>query len=456
MRTTSLLLVSTLAAACGGTGATPPAAKTAPAAAAKQPAGVPWLHDDFAGALAAARRDGKPLFVDAWALWCHTCLSMQSFVFPDPGLAPLHDRFVWAAIDTEKPESAAFLEAYPVEAYPTFYVIDPADGSVAGRWLGSMSLQQLRTFLEEGERSVQLAHAGQIAPGDPLGLLRAADKAAIDQQPTEAARLYARARAAAPREWPRRAEALIGELRALRKSGDHGACVDLALAEMHSTGNASNAADFAAYGLDCVDGLPAGDARGGKLRRVALDRLLGLVNDPAAPLSADDRGDIWRMVWAVRETLGDLEGAREAARARIALLDAAAARAPDAEAASTFDWARAESLLYLDRGPEAVERLVESERRLPNDYNPPARLARVHYQLKSYDAALQAIDRALPKAYGPRKGSLYSLKVDILEKLGRRDAARAVVEEQLALYRSLPQKRPELEAAAEKRLHSLR
>jgi tetratricopeptide (TPR) repeat protein len=460
MRTPALLhlVFCGAVAACGGSARTSAPATTAAPATAEPPkkTDVPWVHDDFAGALATAKRENKPLFVDAWALWCHTCLSMQKFVFPDPALAPLHDRFVWAAIDTEKPESAAFLEAHPIDAYPTFLILDPADGSVAARWPGSMSLQQLRTFLEEGERAIQLAHAGQLAPGDPLALLRAGDKAVQQKQFGEAARLYARARVGAPPDWPRRAEALTSEVRSLGKAGEHGACVDLALVEMGSTGNGPNAGDLVAYALGCAEKLPKEDPRVATLRKAGHDRLVALVQDAAAPLSADDRGDIWRMVWDLRETAGDTAGAKDAARARIALLDEAAARAPDAEAASTFDWARAESLLYLDRGADAVARLTESERRLPNDYNPPARLARVHYTMKNYAEALAAMERALPKAYGPRKGGLLALKADILEKQGNRAAARAVVEEQLALYRSLPQKKPELEAAAEKRLQSLR
>jgi tetratricopeptide (TPR) repeat protein len=81
----------------------------------------------------------------------------------------------------------------------------------------------------------------------------------------------------------------------------------------------------------------------------------------------------------------------------------------------------------------------------------------VHFRLGEYPEALAAIDRSLPKAYGQRKGYVLSIKANILEKQGQRDAARAIVEEQLALYRGLPegQKQPQLEAAAVKRLASL-
>jgi thioredoxin-like negative regulator of GroEL len=458
MRTKAFLILAGLAA-CGGGGArsaTPSAAPVAAAPAA--PAGISWIEDDLPRALAEARRTNRPLLVDMWATWCHTCLSMKSYVFPDPGLAPLHDRFVWASIDTEKEGNAAAIERYPVEAYPTFYVIDPADGGVASRWLGSMSVKGVRAFLEEGERTVQLAHAGQIPPGDPLALLLQADRAAIAGRDAEAADLYRRARAAAPLDWPRRAEALLGEIRARSSAGDASACADLALAELDATGSSPHAGDFGHYALECAGDLPSGDPRARGLRQAAHDRMLALARDRAAPLAADDRGDILRGVWAAREALGDPEGAREIARERLALLDAAAAAAPDAEAASTFDGARLDTLLFLGRGADAVRVLSESERRLPRDYNPPHRLARAYLALGRLDEALAAIDRALAKAYGPRKMGVYTVKADILEKQGRRDAARAVVLEQLAFHDALPpaQQRPAQAEAARKRLASLR
>src|SRR5688500_15328466 len=65
-----------------------------------------WIHDDYPAALAMAKAENKPIFLDAWALWCHTCLAMQNYVFPDPGMAPIAERVIWLAIDTEKASNA--------------------------------------------------------------------------------------------------------------------------------------------------------------------------------------------------------------------------------------------------------------------------------------------------------------------------------------------------------------
>ena len=85
---------------------------------------VRFISDDWEGALARARAEGKPLFVDAWAPWCHSCVSMKAYVFSDPGLSPLVDRYVWLEINTEKAENRAFVEHFPVEAWPMLMVVD--------------------------------------------------------------------------------------------------------------------------------------------------------------------------------------------------------------------------------------------------------------------------------------------------------------------------------------------
>src|SRR5262245_47683781 len=70
------------------------------ASAAIPPSGIVFLEDDYRGALAKARAEKKPLFLDSWATWCHSCLSMRSFVFPDAGLRPARDAVVWLSVET--------------------------------------------------------------------------------------------------------------------------------------------------------------------------------------------------------------------------------------------------------------------------------------------------------------------------------------------------------------------
>src|SRR5687767_3467108 len=80
---------------------------------------------------------------------------MHAFVFPDAALGQHAGRFVWLSIDTEREANAAFLEKFPIESWPTMFVIDPRSETVALRWLGSATVPQLLQILEDGERSVR-------------------------------------------------------------------------------------------------------------------------------------------------------------------------------------------------------------------------------------------------------------------------------------------------------------
>jgi tetratricopeptide (TPR) repeat protein len=443
--------------------ARPKPEKTAPSARASSAAPVPvpaagWIENDYAGALAAARARNVPLFVDAAAVWCHTCLAMRAFVLDDPALAS--SDVVWFSFDVEKPGNGALAARYPAKVLPTFFLIDPANESVHGRWEGAATVDQMREFLRDGRRSIELSHAGSLAPGDPLSFLLAGHRAAMSDDHETAARNFEAALRAAPASWPRRPDALLALVAALKRGKKYDECLDLALSTLpgDALGRSSTLADFTATALDCASSARAPSARVEALRELVATKLRGVARDPAAPMSPDDRGDALRIVWDAEEGLGNREGALAAARERLAVLETAAKRAPNPQVSSTFDGGRLETLLFLDRARDAVAFLGERERELPNDYNPPHRLASAYQALGDHASALSAIDRAIAKAWGARKARMLDKRAEILAKLGRADDARGTLEAALSHLRSLPpgQNKPELEAALQKRVEALR
>jgi tetratricopeptide (TPR) repeat protein len=396
---------------------------------------IPWIEDDYARALAEARAADKPLVVDAWATWCHTCLSMKNFVFTDPAFGPVADRFVWLSLDTERPESAPVLAKFPVTAWPTFFVIDPRDESVSARWLGSATAVQFKQFLADGQ--AEMRRGGS----DPRS---EADRAALAKDWRRAAELYGRA--------GDRPDVLVSRLDAYWKAGDLEACTAFAKEKMDRTGDSQSAIDFAMVALACADKQNDDD-----LRRLVETRLTGLVADRyGTRFAIDDLGFAYITLFELREKRGDKEGAKRAAEDLLRDLGDAARKAPDAYAASTFNVARAIAYVYLGRGREAVAMLEASEKALPNDYNPPFQLARVLRDLGDYDAALAAVDRSLPKAYGPRKGGILGVRAELFEKKGDLAAAARAYDEQAAFYESLPVEQRPAERLAKARENASR
>src|SRR5437867_4421587 len=147
---------------------------------------------------------------------------MRAFVFTDKSLARHAGRFVWLEIDTEKAKNAPFRRQFPVQALPTFFVVDPRDERIAVRWVGGMTVAQI----------------DRIASGDPLAAKR--NGRGIDSQlaradslygvadNADAAKAYAALLAQAPEGWPRYPRAIDALLFALSQIDSAEQCVQVA------------------------------------------------------------------------------------------------------------------------------------------------------------------------------------------------------------------------------------
>lgn len=413
-----------------------------------------WFEDDLAKAKACAKARGVPVVIDEWAPWCHTCISMQEFVFPDASFAPLADRFVFVATDTDKEENAEVVAKYPPAAWPTFFVISP-DGDVMGRYVGAASVEQFRDFLIESEKTFL---AGATLPAGPLAELVAAERATIAaaqlaktdpkraELHAEAELRYKKALELAPADWPRRPDVLVSTIGVLAKQADPVPCVDFAIANLGATGRSSSATDFIGVARNCATKLEESDpARFEAFTRQASERLVELIADEDAPLSADDRSDAMMYARFLYEDLGQPQAALATAQAQRALLDQAAADAPDPFAAMTYNWPRAEVYAYLKVPLELVPALEKSAADLPLEYDPPYRLAFLYKEAGKLDEAIPWAKKAAELAYGPRKARAQAQLVDLLRAKGdpaaELEARRALVK----IYEELPpgQARPD-------------
>jgi thiol-disulfide isomerase/thioredoxin len=412
----------------------PVAPVVAPVASAvsQKPSPPRFIDDDFAAASAKARAEGKVVFVDAWAPWCHTCLSMKNFVLGDPALGALSDRVVFVSLDTDRPEAAAFLERHTVKAWPTFFVIDPRADRVVGYWAGSASLRELRGVIDEA-----LAATAGTATDPATTAFTAARSAHAGGDLAGAAKAYERALSSAPASWPNRGAALVGWMEALAGAKAWAECARVGQLYGAQVEGSSAPGDFASYLLTCAGNLPAGQEQSAA-RQAAVASLRATTAHPSPDASVDDRQDALDQLSEGLAAVGDAAGARAAQEARAAMLEKAAAAAKSPEVAQTFDYARANTYVALGRADEAVRMLQQRERELPESYEPPGRLAGVLFKTDHLPEALAAIDRALARAYGPRKLRYLKLRADILAKRGELAAALTTRREEVKGWESLP------------------
>ncbi len=354
---------------------------------------------------------------------------MRAFVFTDRALERQAGRFVWLSIDTEKERNATFLEKYPIEAYPTMLVIEPEGEQAILRWVGSATVRQLEKLFDDGERAMLGRGSGADA------VLAAADRLLGAGKKAEAAAAYKDAIAKAPAEWPGRDRAVDSLLGLLSAPASAKECVETARAELPRE-RTPHYANVAMAGLDCAAALEGPEKKPAVAEFEAAVR--SAVGEPRIEMPADDRAGLYSVLVDARKEAGDEAGAKATATEWLAFLDAEAARAPSAQARAVFDSFRLAASIEAGDPSHAIPILERSEKDLPGDYNPPARLAIAYGEVGRFDEALAAADRALKLVYGPRKIRLYTTKAGILEKKGDKEEARAALQEALRYAQGLP------------------
>jgi thiol-disulfide isomerase/thioredoxin len=430
----SLAIAVNFTSACrgGDKSSSPPApsAASAPSIEGRPSATrIAFIEDDYARAIKEAAASGKPIFADTWASWCHSCLSMKHYVLPAPEMQVLANDFVWLSIDSENQKNADFLERFPSTSIPTLWVIDPATERAVLKWSGAATAPELVTLLKETAAARSQAAVGEAATAALRG-----DQAAAAEKPDDAIAAYREALAKAPLDWPRRPrviEALSLKLSELEKYAE---CVELAAAEISRLPPGTPLANLLMNGLGAAAELPAAAPASQHVPRLIREALrIAESNDEAMLL--DDRSGIFKaLVAAVSDKPAEV---KRLARLWAKQLEAAASKARDAESRAVWDPHRLEAYIALGEIDTAIPMLEQSARDFPNDYNPPARLARAYYELHRYEPAMIEVTRALERASGPRKIRFYMLKADILEAKNERAAARSTIGEAIGFAAKL-------------------
>lgn len=413
---------------------------------------LPFIRDDYPKALAEAKSKRLPLFVEVWAPWCHSCRSMTAYVFPDPALRKYAPKFTWAAVDIEKPENATFRKDFVLEGFPTFYIVDPADGRVVLRWIGGATVDQLRRLLDDGIQAVSAKSEDQLRQS-----LDKADRLYGEGRIEESAAAYEATIKLAPKGWNSYGRTVESLLFALQSSKHFEKCAETALAQYPKLRNTSSAMNLTAVGLDCAVKLPKENPKRAASIAALEKSARETMDNPKVVATGDDRSGLYLTMISAREDAGDKQGVKALTVEWSAFLDKEAAKARTPDARAVFDSHRLSAYVELGQPERAIPMLAASEKDLPDDYNPSARLAVAYKAMKQYDLALAAADRALAKAYGPRKLLIYRTKVDVLTAMGNIEGAKATMQAAITLASSLPdgQRNERTIASLQEKLKSL-
>ena len=359
---------------------------------------------------------------------------MRAFVFTDPALTSRAGQFVWLELNVDDERNAAHRERLAVEALPTFYVLNPVDESVVMQRVDGMTVAEMGSFLDEAR-----AAATGMAPSSPAeaALLRA-DRLNGEGKKADAATAYREALAASPTAWPPYGRAAVALLFLQQSLKEEAKCLAQAREALPRLGGSPASVMVARSGLDCALGLGKDDAS----RAAAIVEMEAAtrktVADASLAAAADDISTSYLSLIEARKDAADAAGARKDAEAWAAFLEAQAAAAKTPEQRAVFDSHRLSAYLELQQPERAIPMLQESEKDLPDDYNPPSRLAVAYMAMKKPDEALAASNRALPKVSGPRRVQVLQRRSDIFAAKGDAAASREALEQALACAEALP------------------
>jgi len=105
---------------------------------------IPWITGT-GKALKEAKRSGRPVVVDLWAVWCEPCKLMEKTTFKDSRVLEAVDDFVPLKVDADA--DTIFVERYAIEIFPTMLFLDEK-GEEITRLTGLVEADPLLAKLE--------------------------------------------------------------------------------------------------------------------------------------------------------------------------------------------------------------------------------------------------------------------------------------------------------------------
>jgi hypothetical protein len=402
------------------------AALTLPLAAAANPPDTRSVAD----ALAAARREHMPLFVDFQAQWCYSCYYMASHVLNGPQWVAAGKRMHAIEVDADSPDGAAWMKKLAVKALPSYVVLD-TDGSELGRITAEQPREKFYPSLERilgGKDSLAALKAkgtpGAIAQALTVYEARNEIEAGLDWY--AALPHVQREAAAADKEAVFRLARL--EMQKAAKGKDVATCVAAGERALRGGGGCDRVYVLEQM-IDCAGTLPASERKSLlDAQRAALDasREKQFFADP--PQCADQRTAV--LVSA------DLAKAVADTHAEQSVLDQAIG---NARARLGNDFARDRNLadnlrVYLTRAERTDEldtlypKLIAA---YPDDYVYAYRFGASLLKRGNAAGALPYLEQAAQKTFGANRLLVAQMRVKALLALGRRADAEHVAAEAL-------------------------
>jgi tetratricopeptide (TPR) repeat protein len=339
-------------------------------------------------------------------------------------------RFVWLALDFDKPQNKAFLSNHAVAVTPTLFVLNSKDGHAMATQLGGLTARELTAFLERGERG---ARAAARTPAD-AALARGDDQMGRNQY-AEAAASYGEALSLASKDGPDHDQVVGSYTWALMSNGQKQTCAETAAAEAPRMDRSESFGRVVLAGLSCLNG---DDSPRAAAARPAIEALaVEAIGMPT--ILRDHRFQLYQQLMVAAQSRHDDASLKHWGDLWLRELDATSPVNDDER--SALDIARVDAADLLGDPSRVLGALQASERAMPTNYNASLRLAQMQIVAKQYAAAISACNRGLRHVTGPLGRTwLLETKAEALVNEGEPAAARRELQSALRSARQISAK----------------
>lgn len=122
-----------------------------------QESGIRFFHGTWEEAIALAKKEKKPVFIDFFTEWCGPCLNMALTIFPLPQVGDVYNKnFVCLKIDAEKGEGKELAQKYGVYSYPSYIFVNPKTQELIHRSGGNKSAAD---FIADADGALDVKHS---------------------------------------------------------------------------------------------------------------------------------------------------------------------------------------------------------------------------------------------------------------------------------------------------------
>lgn len=114
--------------------------------------GIAFHKGTWSEALAQAKMENKPIFLDIYASWCGPCKRLKAYTFSDKEVGTYYNQsFINVAYDGEKGEGISLAQKFGLTSYPSLFFFDSSGKPIAK----SEGYHDSDDFLEMGEKVVK-------------------------------------------------------------------------------------------------------------------------------------------------------------------------------------------------------------------------------------------------------------------------------------------------------------